>query len=101
MPAIYVPCAAFRRSHGSKAACRSNCSSRSRPEEGTTTRSVCLMLEMEAWGTSWTEYGLVTGLPSNEAEVTRKRGVGDSPCNTLQRKPALWNTSIGPSAVEA
>jgi hypothetical protein len=44
--------------------------------------------------------GLVTGSPSSEAMVTRKRGSGASPFNVFHSTPALWNTSIGPMAVE-
>ena len=64
-------------------------------------RSALLMLRMETFGSSRSEYGLVTCSPSNEATVTRKRGSGASPFKAFHSKPALWNTSIGPMAVEA
>jgi hypothetical protein len=58
------------------------------------------MSSMDACGSNCTEYGLVTALPSSEATVTRKRGSAGSPFNRFQSLPALWNTSIGPMAVE-
>jgi hypothetical protein len=61
------------------------------------TISACLMSSMDTCGSNCTEYGLVTALPSSEATVTRKRG---SPFNRFQSLPALWNTSIGPMALE-
>ena len=60
-----------------------------------------MTLRSETCGTRLSAYGLLTASPSGEAMVTRKRGFGRVPLSLFHNRPALWNTSIGPIAVEA
>ncbi len=62
--------------------------------------SVLRMSRIAHCGVRPSEQRLCTIFPSIEATRTLKRGSSFSPCSRFHSRPAEWNTSIGPIAVE-